>query len=404
MKKNTIFLIFSVILSSALGSCGPTHEHQWDNGRQVVEATCTQSGIMVYDCSTCSKTKEEVIEAKGHKEVIVELDKPTCSSTGYTDAVYCSICHENLVYPEFLPIDPNLHNLVVTEAVEPTCTEIGLTEGLKCSLCNEEFIKQEKIEPKGHYFSGDECDYCGYVTAGLLFYQQKGCCDVIGYNGVDKEVYIPATYQGKPVTSIVSNAFFGNKNITSVIIGNNVETINDFAFQECSNLKKVIIGNNVKIIGRNAFFWCGLKEIVFGTSDILIQVGAFSNCPIDEIIIPKNVYMIENYAFAFCITEKIIIQGEPLLGKDVFYESTVKTVEILGELTRISEETFKSCYYMTSLVLPSTVSVIGTKAFFGCYELNTIYYTGTEEQWNNIAIGNDNEILNNVNIIYNYEP
>ncbi len=71
------------------------------------------------------------------------------------------------------------------------------------------------------------------------------------------------------VTSIASNAFKDNKNITKVIIGSNVKSIGKNAFQGCSKLRSVVIGKNVKSIGSKAFYKCKrLKTITIKTTKL----------------------------------------------------------------------------------------------------------------------------------------
>ena len=56
------------------------------------------------------------------------------------------------------------------------------------------------------------------------------------------------------VIAVGTSAFSGNKTITSVTIGNQVETIGDSAFEKCSNLKTAdITSMKLKKIGRKAF-------------------------------------------------------------------------------------------------------------------------------------------------------
>jgi hypothetical protein len=50
--------------------------------------------------------------------------------------------------------------------------------------------------------------------------------------------------------------------------------------------------------------------------------------------------------------------------------------------------------------LPNTITSIGDNAFYFSQPLN-IYYNGTEEQWNAITIGNDNNGITNGTIYYN---
>ena len=66
---------------------------------------------------------------------------------------------------------------------------------------------------------------------------------------------IPPIYDGKPVTSIGSWAFWKCSSLTSVTIPDSVTSIGNFTFHSCSDLTSVAIGNSVtNIMGRGPFF------------------------------------------------------------------------------------------------------------------------------------------------------
>ena len=57
---------------------------------------------------------------------------------------------------------------------------------------------------------------------------------------------------------------------------------------------------------------------------------------------------------------------------------------------------------MTEIAFPATISEIKQQAFKNGEFITDVYYTGTEEQWRNIVIGDDNDALLNATIHYNY--
>ncbi|MGM9858901.1 MAG: leucine-rich repeat protein, partial [Bacilli bacterium] len=87
-----------------------------------------------------------------------------------------------------------------------------------------------------------------------------------------------------------------------------------------------------------------------------------------------------SYAFAECssLTSLIIPEG----------------VECIDGMT------FVNCSSLTSITIPYSVTSIGGDAFGQCFNLVNVYYSGTEEQWNEIVIYSGNEFLLDANIIY----
>ena len=78
----------------------------------------------------------------------------------------------------------------------------------------------------------------------------------------------------------------------------------------------------------------------------------------------------------------------------------IKTIVIPNGVEYISNDAFRKSN-ITSIFIPSSVQTIGGRAFDGCKNLETVYYGGTEEQWQKVTIMNDNYYLTNAKIIYN---
>jgi hypothetical protein len=54
------------------------------------------------------------------------------------------------------------------------------------------------------------------------------------------------------------------------------------------------------------------------------------------------------------------------------------------------------------VIIGDNVTSIGNAAFYDCRNLTTVNYKGTQEQWEQISIGENNEYLTDAVINYNY--
>lgn len=98
----------------------PMTKHTYD-AEEVVAATCTESGLMLYTCSVCSATKEETIPALGHDfETEFTVDKAaTCIDEG-NESKHCSRCDASI---ESQVIPANGH--VYDDAEDMICNVCG---------------------------------------------------------------------------------------------------------------------------------------------------------------------------------------------------------------------------------------------------------------------------------------
>lgn len=119
-------------------------------------------------------------------------------------------------------------------------------------------------------FKNGECK-CGkidetYYSEGMEFLldEKKQEYTVIGYEGTDIKLMIPATYMGLPVTKIADSAFSYDMSYGTVHIGKNVHTIGEKAFYGAQRLVEITIPEQIKNIGLEAFGGCvRVREIYF---------------------------------------------------------------------------------------------------------------------------------------------
>ena len=249
-----------------------------------------------------------------------------------------------------------------------------------------------------------------------------------------KSITIP---QG--VTSIGYAAFCYCYALESITISQGVTSIGEYAFDSCTSLASIAIPSGVTSIGNNTFFCCtSLESVTIPSSVANIGTRAFSHCEsLENITISQGVTSIGDYAFSDCYSlESIMIpQGVTSIGNDMFgkceslesiivdennsvYDSRdncnaiietstntlisgCKNTVIPSSITSIGKEAFFGRESLYSITIPSSVTSIGWAAFANCCNLADVYYSGSQEQWNEIEIdGYGNSYLLDATIHY----
>lgn len=86
----------------------------------------------------------------------------------------------------------------------------------------------------------------------------------------------------------------------------------------------------------------------------------------------------------------------------------VTKVSIPEGVTKIGDNAFANCFDLTEVILPASITAIDHNAFFRCTALASIYFKGTEEEWNAITKGNNwnlhmgEDVTGGTVITYNY--
>ncbi len=183
-----------------------------------------------------------------------------------------------------------------------------------------------------------------------------------------------------------------------------------YAFDRRIYFAEVTFPDSLKIIGNDAFYYTALTkaEIPFGVTTI--ESCAFGYCEkLESATIPGSVTKIGAGAFGGC--KKLADVNIPLsvkyLGAGAFKSTDITDAYISAEI--LDADTFRNCYYLNSVVVSKNVKEIWGYAFLdssikslylyysedlkireyafsGCGDLNTVYFYGTEEQWNSLKI------------------
>lgn len=265
----------------------------------------------------------------------------------------------------------------------------------------------------GHQVSGGRCTVCGKAESTGL--QLDRLDDGSGYQVTglgscsDQDIIIPAMYQGLPVKRI-GTAFADCSHIHSVTLPDTIRVIGSSAFAHCTGLRAIRLPDSVQKIGDMAFDGCtGLRSVtlpagltecgyhVFSSCENLLHIE-FGSCPVlgdamfldcislVSVVIPGTIRAVPGNAFAACYN--------------------LKTVTMEEGVEKVVGNTFGSCFSLESVYCPDSIldidgafnrcwslhildlgGVIPSTANNNLYNVNTIYFSGTMQQWQELPHG-----------------
>ncbi len=206
------------------------------------------------------------------------------------------------------------------------------------------------------------------------------------------DINIPAEILGSPVTEIGARAFIGAWNLETIGIPHTVktigaraflgcsfvsefvmssselETIGEYAFANCASLTSFNIPATVTSIGSSAFMGCDdLRTITVseGNANYASENGVLYNIDKTELIKIPSAYSVQSFTVPDTVTK---------IAADAIYNNPNSSIQ--------------------TLIIPASVTEIEESAIDANPSLETIYYLGSESDWNaNVTVGEDNAEL-----------
>ncbi len=378
--KKLLYVLLVSLLALLLCACAEqndtsddaSHTHEYGEWTVITAATCTEDGSKERVCA-CGEKQTENIAATGHGETeIRDAVAATCGADGYTGDTYCKVCDGKIADGDKIP----------------ATKEHAFADGV-CKECG----RKEKSEGLKYELNDDGESYS--VT-------DIGTC-------TDTHVFIPDSYDGKPVTGIGYAAFAYCKDLTDITIGKNITNVEEYAFYDCSSLTGFELPDGITTIGKGMFSGCAaLASITIPDSVTTIGEGAFCACnSLTSVTVPDSVTAVDYIAFSYCENLASVTIGKGLtdLGQDVFAfspkltnitvskENTVyhsegnciiqtaaktlvagctgSVIPDDGSVTVIGKAAL-SCSGLTDITIPDCITEIGYGAFSFCDNLTSI--------------------------------
>ncbi len=176
----------------------------------------------------------------------------------------------------------------------------------------------------------------------------------IGNNCFDECVELEEVNIPTSVVTIGNEAFDNNnKRLTPIVIPNSCTSIGSYAFRNNYVMPSVTFGNGLQTIGSYAFAGCTIiEQAVLPETVTSIGDRAFQNCDsLRSFTFPQNVKQVKDYTFESC--------------------DALKSITLAEGTTSIGGYAFAGTA-LTNLVLPNTITSLGTGIFKSCPELLTV--------------------------------
>lgn len=239
--------------------------------------------------------------------------------------------------------------------------------------------------------------------------------------GAFSDCNLTGTLDLSSVTDIGAGAF-GDTNVSKVILNDNLETLENSVFDGCALLEEINFPSKLVSIGKYCFRMSGINKAVFSEGlksigsmafdmckelyilelpESLEEIGtyAFQNTLLEIVTIPENLRVIGYGAFKNCKELDILHfnakncrvdfadqdyqdktddfgNAPPFIGcklREIYFGDGVSSIG--GFSTPFG--TFENCSGLESIMIPDSVSVIGTASFKNCTSLETAVIPGS---------------------------
>lgn len=217
-----------------------------------------------------------------------------------------------------------------------------------CQHCGQPFVVEKAINTFNSYYNINNITYNNYGDGTVVNVYEDKPKDFIIEGGVLKK------YQGASVDVVIPDGIieigekcFDSLKVKTVVIPDSVTSIGASAFYNCTNLESITIPDNVTSIGNRAFCECkSLESVIVGDSISNVGDYAFEGTPF--------------YNNPILWNDDVLYIGKALI---VAKESLSGAYTIKDGTKCISANAFAKCKGLRKIVIPESVTKIGSCAF-----------------------------------------
>ena len=135
-----------------------------------------------------------------------------------------------------------------------------------------------------------------------------------------------------------------------------------------------------------------LKEITYSGEPQ--DMGRFGGCiSLTEISFPDSMKYLSQNAFEGCVNLKKVKLSKGMISNITMFSfyncEALESIIIPEGVKAIDQYAFSGASNLKSITIPKSLTTIKAMAFNNCNNLETIYYMGTSDEWDNIIIESD---------------
>lgn len=178
--------------------------------------------------------------------------------------------------------------------------------------------------------------------------------------------------------------------LTSVTLPAGLRELGDYAFQYCQRLSSISLPAGLERIGSHAFEWCEmLTEVTLPAGLKVIGDGVFYRSGLTaQPDWPAGIEKVGDSVYHYCESMTgtgTFPSGIGYTGTRLFEKAGITSAVLADDMTVVPDRSFCSCYSLTRVYVPASVTAIHGIAFYSTGKLGSIYYEGTRADWDNIA-------------------
>lgn len=236
--------------------------------------------------------------------------------------------HQLIAYMTIAPININNENLQLL---------VKTNNGTFYSASLENFSK--------NFIAGQQYSISASLKKSISPYSDtdyklsKDGKTLVKWIGQEKVLDFSINSKLNQVTKIASKAFANNNYIETVILGKNIDTIEEHTFYFCPNLNEIILPDNLEYF----------------------KPAAVYGCPVS--------YKITNENAHFSVFENVLYDKNSTTL--ISYTNKQETFEIPNTVKIIEQKAF-CAPFLKELTIPQTLEEIKDKGFIGCTSVNTV--------------------------------